>query len=194
MNIHTLSVHAGERLAATQPSDSSEGRFMPVVTPIYHSVGYTYDDTADLDAVFAGTSANPVYTRYGNPTVAALETALAALEGGEAALAYGSGMAAIHAALLAAGARAGTTVVAAHDVYGATYALLARLLSTQGVSVRFVDAADHAAVTDALAEAGGGCGRGAPARRPALAAALPAADVHLRQRGLWPPRAWRRKR
>jgi cystathionine beta-lyase/cystathionine gamma-synthase len=152
MNIHTLSVHAGERLAATQPADGAAS-FRPVVTPVYHSVGYTYEETADLDAVFAGTSTNPVYTRYGNPTVAALETALAALEGGEAALAYGSGMAAIPAALLGAGARAGTTVVAAHDVYGATYALLVRLLATQGVSVRFVDAADHAAVAAALADA-----------------------------------------
>ncbi len=151
MNIHTLSVHAGERLAATQPTDAS-APFMPVVTPVYHSVGYTYEETADLDAVFAGTSTNPVYTRYGNPTVAALEAALAALEGGEAALAYGSGMAAIHAALLGAGARAGTTVVAAHDIYGATYALLARLLATQGVSVRFVDPADHAAVAATLAD------------------------------------------
>lgn len=152
MNIHTLSVHAGERLAATQP-EGGAASFMPVVTPVYHSVGYTYEETADLDAVFAGTSTNPVYTRYGNPTVAALEAALAALEGGEAALAYGSGMAAIHAALLGAGARGGTTVVAAHDVYGATYALLVRLLATQGVSVRFVDAADHAAVAATLAAA-----------------------------------------
>ena len=99
-----------------------------------------------------GSSDNPVYTRYGNPTVAAFEAAVAALEGGEAALAYGSGMAAIHAALLAAGARAGTAVVAAHDVYGATYALLNRLLATQGVTVRFVDVADLNAVAAALDE------------------------------------------
>ncbi len=122
------------------------------MTPVHHSVGYTYEDTEDLDAVFAGSSDNPVYTRYGNPTVAAFETAVAALEGGEAALAYGSGMAAIHAALLAAGARAGAAVVAAQDVYGATYALLNRLLATQGVTVRFVDVADLNAVDEALRE------------------------------------------
>ena len=51
-----------------------------------------------LDATFAGTFDGPMYTRYGNPTVSALEAAVAALEGGEAALAYGSGMAAIHGA------------------------------------------------------------------------------------------------
>ncbi len=153
-SLYTLAVHAGERTTKTTPLTGPDaGRsYEPVVTPVHHSVGYTYEDTEDLDLVFAGASDNPVYTRYGNPTVAAFETAVAALEGGEAALAYGSGMAAIHAALLAAGARAGATVVAAHDVYGATYALLSRLLATQGVSVRFVDAADLNEVAAAVRE------------------------------------------
>lgn len=145
-SLHTLAVHAGERGLTARPADGSQAAFGAAVTPIYHSVGYTYEDMEDLDAVFAGTSRNPVYTRYGNPTVAALEAAVAALEGGEAALAYSSGMAAIHAALLAGGTRAGATVVAAHDLYGATYALLDRLLATQGVTARFVDVADLAAV------------------------------------------------
>ncbi len=131
-SIHTLAVHAGER--AAKPI------FTPVATPIYHASSYVYDEMETLDATFAGTFDGPMYTRYGNPTVSALEAAVAALEGGEAALAYSSGMAAIHGALLAAGARAGTTVVAAHDVYGATYALLTRLLASQGVTTRFVDA------------------------------------------------------
>lgn len=153
-SLYTLAVHAGERATKTTPltgPDAGHG-YQAVVTPVHHSVGYTYEDTEDLDRVFAGSSDNPVYTRYGNPTVSAFETAVAALEGGEAALAYGSGMAAIHAALLASGARAGTSVVAAHDVYGATYALLNRLLATQGVTVRFVDAADLNAVDAAVKE------------------------------------------
>jgi cystathionine beta-lyase/cystathionine gamma-synthase len=153
-SIYTLAVHAGERATKTTPLTGPDAghSYEPVVTPVHHSVGYTYEDTEDLDAVFSGTSDNPVYTRYGNPTVAAFEAAVTALEGGEAALAYGSGMAAIHAALLAAGARAGTAVVAAHDVYGATYALLNRLLATQGVAVRFVDVADLQTVEHALQE------------------------------------------
>ena len=61
-------------------------------------------------------------------------------------------MAAIHATLLAAGAKAGASVVAAQDCYGATYAILARLLASQGVSVRFVDMTDLGAVECALAE------------------------------------------
>ncbi len=96
-SIFTLAVHAGER--APRPD------FNPVATPIYQSVGYTYDDMDALDAALGGTRTGPVYARYGNPTLTALEIAVAALEGGEAALSYASGMAAIHGALLAAGAR-----------------------------------------------------------------------------------------
>lgn len=154
-SLYTLAVHAGEHTTKTTPlTGAGQGHsYSPVVTPVHHSVGYTYEDTEDLDAVFAGTSQNPVYTRYGNPTVAAFEAAVAALEGGAAALAYGSGMAAIHGALLAAGARAGATVVAAHDVYGATYALLAKLLASQGVTTRFVDVSDIPATEAAIKEA-----------------------------------------
>ena len=143
LSFHTLAVHAGER--AAKPD------FTPVATPIYYASSYVYDDMETLDATFAGTYDGPMYTRYGNPTVTALETAVAALEGGEAALAYSSGMAAIHGALLAAGARAGATVVAAQNVYGATYALLTRLLASQGVTTHFVDTADLDAVRATLA-------------------------------------------
>ena len=153
-SLFTLAVHAGERSTETMPTGGPDAgrRYKPVVTPVHHSVGYTYEDTEELDAVFAGTSQNPVYTRYGNPTVNAFEATVATLEGGAAALAYSSGMATLHGALLATGARAGAAVVAAHDVYGATYALLNRLLANQGVTVRFVDVADLNAVSAALDE------------------------------------------
>jgi len=143
-SFHTLAVHAGERMPRPD--------FTPVATPIYHSAAYIYEELDALDGVFAGTREGPVYARYGNPTLTALEAAVAALEGGEAALSYASGMAAIHGALLGAGARAGTAVVAAQDVYGATYALLNRMLASQGVTVRFVDGTDLAAVAAAVAE------------------------------------------
>jgi cystathionine beta-lyase/cystathionine gamma-synthase len=130
----TRAAHAGSR---TLPPD-----FTPTVTPIHPSVTYLYDQMEDLDAVFAGTRPGYVYSRYGNPTVTALEEAVAALEEGESAMAFASGMAAIHATLLAAGARAGSTVVAAQDIYGATYALLNQLLHTQGVTTTFVDTAN----------------------------------------------------
>lgn len=148
----TLAVHAGERLSRLDPAMPRGASFTPVATPIYHSAAYVYENLDDLDAIFAGTQQGPVYARYGNPTLTALETAVAALEGGEAALAYASGMAAIHGALLAAGARAGTAVIAAQDVYGATYALLNRVLAPQGVTVRFVDGTDAAAVAAVVIE------------------------------------------
>lgn len=140
----TRAVHAGER--------APQGDFTPVVTPIHPSVGFTYDSMDDLDAIFATTRDGYVYPRYGSPTVTAFEIAMAELECGEAAHAFSTGMAAIHAALLAAGVRAGTQVVAALDVYGATYTLVKRLLAELGVTSHLVDVADLAAVDAALAQ------------------------------------------
>lgn len=137
-SIYTQAVHAGERRAAP--------REVPVSTPIYHSVGYLEPSAAAMDAVFAGQEAGYVYRRYESPTVSAFEQAMIALEGGEAAFAMASGMAAVHGALLAAGVRSGSHVVAAQDVYGATYSLLDTLLREQGVAVHFVDATDLDAV------------------------------------------------
>jgi cystathionine gamma-synthase/methionine-gamma-lyase len=144
LHFATQAVHAGEH---APPPD-----FHPVVTPIYPSIAYTYDDTNDLDAIFGGMREGYVYQRYGNPTVAALERAVAALEGGEAALAFGSGMAAIHGALLGTGVRAGRTAVVARDVYGATYAMFSKLFASQGVETRFVDITDLGTVEAACKE------------------------------------------
>ena len=143
-SIYTQAVHAGERAAA--PAET------PVTTPIYHSVGYLEPSAARMEAVFAGEQAGYVYRRYESPTVDAFERAMAALEGGEAAFATASGMAAVHAALLAAGVRAGSAVVAAQDCYGATYSLLNTLMAEQGVAVAFVDVTDLAQVQAALAK------------------------------------------
>jgi len=124
----------------------------PVVTPIYHSIGYLYKDMRNLDMVLAGEKEGYVYARYGNPTTRAWEVAMAMLEGADDAVAFASGMAAIHAACLVAGARAGATLVAAQDLYGATYNLLARFLSTLGVRTHFLDVTNLAAVDEALEE------------------------------------------
>ena len=140
----TRAVHAGERVP---PSD-----YVPVASPIHPTVGFVYESMDDLDAVFGATRPGYVYPRYGSPTVTALEVAVADLEGGEAAFGFASGMAAVHVALLAAGVRAGTAVVAALDLYGATTTLLERLMTELGVTVRLVDMTDLAAVEAALAE------------------------------------------
>jgi cystathionine beta-lyase/cystathionine gamma-synthase len=145
-SFQTRAVHAGERVP---PAD-----YRPVTTPIWPSVGYLYESMDDLDAVFGGTKPGQVYLRYSNPTVEAFETAVADLEMADAAQAYGSGMAAIHASLLAAGVKAGTTVVTALDVYGATFSLLRSLFKSLDVNICTVKVTDHAEVEAALNETG----------------------------------------
>jgi cystathionine beta-lyase/cystathionine gamma-synthase len=140
----TRAVHAGEHL----PADD----FIPVVGPIHPTVGFVYERMDDLDRVLGATREGYVYPRYGSPTVAAFEAATADLEGGEAAYAFASGMAAIHVALLTAGVRQGSKVLAAMDVYGATYTMLRRLFAELGVSSRLVDVTDLQAVETALNE------------------------------------------
>ena len=140
----TQAVHAG------RPELSPD--FTPTVTPIHPSATYRYPSLEALDQVFAGTRDGYVYARYGNPTVGAFEGAVATLEEGERALAFASGMAAVHASLLAAGARSGSAVVAAQDIYGATFALLSDLMTGQGVTVRFVDTDDLDVVAAACTE------------------------------------------
>ena len=140
----TRAVHAGEKLDLTGVNS--------VVAPIHPSVGYTFADSNDLDAVLGDEKPGFVYsTRYTNPTVTAFETAVANLEGTEAAYAFASGMAAIHLALLAAGVRAGAAVVAAADVYGATYTLLQSVFVELGAIIHWVDVLDVAAVRQAVA-------------------------------------------
>ena len=112
----TQLVHAGERLLPRAGT--------PVATPVHATATFTYDSMAEMDEVFAGGRQGYVYTRYGNPTLHALEVALQTLEGGAGACAYASGMAALHAALLACEITPGATVLAAQDLYGATTGLL----------------------------------------------------------------------
>jgi cystathionine beta-lyase/cystathionine gamma-synthase len=143
-SIFTRAVHAGER--GPKPD------FQPVSTPIYSTVSYQYESMEDLDRIFGNERHGYVYARYGSPTNAALEEALAAMEEGEAALSFGSGMAAVYTALLAAGVKSGTSVVSAYDIYGATYSICARLLPDMGVKTRFVDVTDLEGLGKTLSE------------------------------------------
>jgi len=144
LSFATQAVHAGER--GPKPD------FTPVTTPIYQSASFVYDTLETMDAIFGGERPGYVYTRYGNPTVAALERAVAILEGGETAVAYASGMAAIHAILLALDVVSGGAVVAAQDLYGATSTLLTTIFARQGVNVRLVDMTDLDQVERAVQE------------------------------------------
>jgi cystathionine beta-lyase/cystathionine gamma-synthase len=137
----TTAVHAGERPARPD--------FTPTVTPIYLSNSFSYDDTGTSDAVFANERAGYVYTRYGNPTTRALEVAIAELEGTEDAIVFASGMAAIHTAVLNE-VRAGSRIVAARELYGATTAVLVNLFASLDVETTFVDIFDLSAVAAAV--------------------------------------------
>jgi cystathionine beta-lyase/cystathionine gamma-synthase len=140
----TQAVHAGER--------GPQADFTPTTTPIYQSTSFVYDRLETMDAIFGGERSGYVYSRYGNPTVTALERAVATLEGGDTAVAYASGMAAIHATLLALDVVSGVAVVAAQDLYGATSTLLTTIFARQGVTVRLVDMTDLGQVEHALRE------------------------------------------
>ncbi len=130
-SMETKLVHAGER--RTQPIGQ------PVATPLYATATYTYDSMAEMNAVFTGEGGDYVYSRYGNPTVAALEDALAAIEAGTVSVAYASGMAAIHAALFACELSNGSTVLASQDLYGASFDLLNKIFGFYGVKMKTAD-------------------------------------------------------
>jgi len=124
----TLAVHAGEAPCKVTGA---------VDTPIYQSTTFAAVDSDEMAALYAGEKPGYTYSRYGNPTVHALEEKLAALEAGEAALAFGSGMAAISSAILGY-VKAGDHVVSARSLYGATYDFLNRILPAMGASTTFV--------------------------------------------------------
>ena len=131
LDIATQLVHAGERRAPPT------GR--PTSTPIYASATYTYESMEEIDQVFAGEKPDYIYTRYGNPTLAALETAMRTIEGGTTACAYASGMAALHAALLTCELSPGATVLASQDLYGATTNLLLTIFGSLGIKTVTAD-------------------------------------------------------
>jgi cystathionine beta-lyase/cystathionine gamma-synthase len=150
----TRAVHSGERRPGNRNED---GTFFPISTPIYASTTFSHPDIETTDRVLGGEEPGYSYARWGNPTVVALEEALASLEapgGGARAFACASGMAAMHAALTAAELGPGATVLAAEQLYGSTATLLVQIFGPLGVEVRFVDAYDLGAVEKTVAELG----------------------------------------
>jgi cystathionine beta-lyase/cystathionine gamma-synthase len=127
----TLAIHAG------QEPDSATGA---TITPVYQTVTFTHD-AVDRHKGFA-------YSRTGNPTRAALETCLAALEGGRFSLAYASGMAAVTGTMQLLSA--GDHVVVADDLYGGSYRLFTRVLPRYAIRFSFVDATRPEEVAKAI--------------------------------------------
>jgi cystathionine beta-lyase/cystathionine gamma-synthase len=129
------------------------GEGAPVSPPLIQSVAFDYRSAAAQDRVFAGEQPGYVYGRYGTPTTAALESALAELDGAESAVCFASGMAAIAAFVDACAVASGGRVVAQEDCYGQVRALFERWTREHGAKIVFVDATDHAKVERALREA-----------------------------------------
>src|SRR5438093_194269 len=123
----------------------------PVNVPIYQTSTFEVSSAQELADLLEFQTAGHSYSRYSNPTFAALEAALAELEGGEAAVVSGSGMAAIHAAL-ASTLRPGDEVLAHRALYGGTYAILTGLFARFGVSARFLPLTDASAVAGAMTD------------------------------------------
>jgi methionine-gamma-lyase len=130
----TLAVHAGEQI------DPLTGA---LDTPIYQSTTFAAADSAEMAALYGGEKPGFMYTRYGNPTLHALEEKLAALEGGEAALVAATGMAAISTAIMGY-VKAGDHVLASRSLYGAAYNFLNKKLPRMGACATFVPSLDPA--------------------------------------------------
>ncbi|MFG6402814.1 cystathionine gamma-synthase [Microbacterium sp. P04] len=131
----SLAVHAGQQF------DPTTGAVIP---PVHFSTTFAQDGIGGLREGYE-------YGRSGNPTRTALQTQLAAIEGGAHALSFASGLAA-EDALLRAVLQPGDEVLLGNDVYGGTYRLIARILGPWGVKLRVVDMSDAAAVAAAIAE------------------------------------------
>lgn len=131
-SLRTLAVHAGRK---------PDGDTGAILTPLHQVTTYAQEDV--------GVHKGYTYSRAANPTVAALEQRLAALEGGEDAIAFASGMAAIDAVFRAT-LSAGDHVVVSDVVYGGTVRLLRQVYARYGVQASFVDASSAKGVEAAL--------------------------------------------
>ncbi|MCW2914764.1 MAG: cystathionine gamma-synthase [Actinomycetia bacterium] len=136
----TRAVHVPVR----QPTGSR-----PLGVPIYQGHLFAFDDADAMAAAFDGPEGAFFYSRLGNPTVRALEDAVADLEGGVGALATGSGMGAISAVLLSL-LKSGDHLIAQQCLYGGTYALVRDLAERWGVEVTYVSGDDPEEVRAAL--------------------------------------------
>ncbi len=136
----TLAIHAGQI-----PDAATGARALP----IYQTTSFVFDSAEHAASLFNLQTFGNVYSRLSNPTVATLEERVAALEGGRAALACASGMAAEAIALLTL-LEAGDHVVAAGALYGGSVSLLAVNLKKLGIETSFVDAATPGAFAAAM--------------------------------------------
>lgn len=139
MASESLVVHAGV----------GKNEHLAITPPIYQTSTFAFDSAEQGAALFAGEKKGYIYSRMGNPTVEGLEQAVAALEGGYAGLACGSGMAAVHT-VLATMLKAGDHLVCSDAVYGPTCTLVETVLTRFGIEATVVDASDLGAIERAI--------------------------------------------
>lgn len=137
--LDTLAVRAGQR--RTVEGEHAE--------PIFTTSSYVFASAEEAAARFSGEQPGNVYSRYTNPTVRTFEERIAALEGGEAAVATSSGMAAILSTCIAL-LKAGDHIVCSRSVFGTTTNLLTKYMAKLGVETSFVSPLDMDAWRDAI--------------------------------------------
>lgn len=141
LRFETLQLHVGQE----RPDPVTDAR----AVPIYQTSSYVFHNSDHAAARFDLSDAGNIYGRLTNPTQDVFEQRIAALEGGVAALGVGSGAAAI-AYTFQNLAHAGDHIVAAKNIYGGTYNLLAHTLREYGIDTTFVDPFDYGEVEGAI--------------------------------------------
>ena len=137
----TIQLHAGQE--AADPATDARA------VPIYASTSFVFRDSDDAADRFALKAAGNIYARLTNPTQAVFEERIAALEGGSAALAVASGMAALDYTFRTL-AKKGDHIVASNTIYGGTYNLLAHTLPDFGIETTFVDPYEESGFENAV--------------------------------------------
>lgn len=138
-SLETLAVRAGQ--TRSQFNEHSEA--------LYLTSSFVFDNAAQAAARFSGVEEGMVYARFTNPTVAMMQTRLAALEGAEACVATASGMAAILATVMAL-MKSGEHIVSSRSIFGATQQLFGTILARFGIETTYIDTTDSAAFAAAL--------------------------------------------
>jgi O-acetylhomoserine (thiol)-lyase len=140
LKFDTLSLHAGQ-----VPDATYGARAMP----IYQTTSYVFQDTDHAAALFNLERAGHIYSRISNPTVAALEERLAALEGGVGAVATASGQAALHLGVVTLMGQGGH-IVSSASIYGGSHNMFMHTLPRFGIETTFVDPRDPDAFRRAM--------------------------------------------
>ena len=142
-------IHQGEATRAIHAGQEPDPAFGALASPIYQTTAFAYDSIDQAVARAAHLEEGYSYSRVANPTLDALERKLAALEGAEACVTFGSGMGAISALFLGM-CGAGDHVVCADSIYGATQGMLTTTFCRWGLQVTFVDAREPSNIARAI--------------------------------------------